>query len=348
MNVTFHNSFLFFLTNGSGSGLREPDCNHYMRFLSQATILTDAASHLDRCSRAWERYTISFPKQGGFNPWRRALAAGAAHRGRRRSSARPVRRRCSAGGSQPSLPQPGAPTPDVSKRTAWRTTSPERSAGRSSATPSTTSTTTPPMAGVGACRGLTSNWWLALVGAAVEGLWLLFAPDSAVLYGMSRGRSARTARRRRAAGPKRKKQLRRSAPATGRSARPSSRQADEIERLCGRRTPRSPRSCSGTSSASSSGSSTAYVELARSTTARFETVPRRRRLRRARARARRFQSQVEQEPHPRRPAARAEETSTCAAPQGAPRPRSRATCAGRARPARPHREHLQACSPTRS
>jgi hypothetical protein len=60
MNVTFHNSFLFFLKNGSGSGLREPDCNHYMIFLSQARILTDAASHIDRCSIAWERYTIQF------------------------------------------------------------------------------------------------------------------------------------------------------------------------------------------------------------------------------------------------------------------------------------------------
>lgn len=37
------------------------------------------------------------------------------------------------------------------------------------------------MGGVAATAALTQNWWLALAGAAVEGLWLMFAPDSKLL-----------------------------------------------------------------------------------------------------------------------------------------------------------------------
>jgi len=37
------------------------------------------------------------------------------------------------------------------------------------------------LAGVGAAALLTGDWWLAVVGAAVEGLWMLFAPDSKLL-----------------------------------------------------------------------------------------------------------------------------------------------------------------------
>jgi hypothetical protein len=37
------------------------------------------------------------------------------------------------------------------------------------------------VAGVAAAAALTQNWWLAVVGGALEGLWVLFAPDSRLL-----------------------------------------------------------------------------------------------------------------------------------------------------------------------
>lgn len=37
------------------------------------------------------------------------------------------------------------------------------------------------LGGVGAVALMTGNWWLALFGAGMEGLWMLFAPDSKVL-----------------------------------------------------------------------------------------------------------------------------------------------------------------------
>jgi hypothetical protein len=37
------------------------------------------------------------------------------------------------------------------------------------------------MAGFASAAALTQNWWLALAGAGVEGLWMLFAPDSRLL-----------------------------------------------------------------------------------------------------------------------------------------------------------------------
>lgn len=37
------------------------------------------------------------------------------------------------------------------------------------------------LAGVATAAALTQNWWLAVVGGAVEGLWMLFAPDSRLL-----------------------------------------------------------------------------------------------------------------------------------------------------------------------
>jgi hypothetical protein len=40
------------------------------------------------------------------------------------------------------------------------------------------------LAGAGAAAALTGNWWLALAGAGVEALWMLFAPDSKLLQKM--------------------------------------------------------------------------------------------------------------------------------------------------------------------
>jgi hypothetical protein len=37
------------------------------------------------------------------------------------------------------------------------------------------------LAGAGAAAAMTGNWWLALAGAGVEALWMLFAPDSKLL-----------------------------------------------------------------------------------------------------------------------------------------------------------------------
>jgi hypothetical protein len=37
------------------------------------------------------------------------------------------------------------------------------------------------LAGAGAAAALTGNWWLAVAGAGVEALWMLFAPDSRLL-----------------------------------------------------------------------------------------------------------------------------------------------------------------------
>jgi hypothetical protein len=37
------------------------------------------------------------------------------------------------------------------------------------------------LGGVAATAALTQNWWLALAGAALEGLWLMFAPDARLL-----------------------------------------------------------------------------------------------------------------------------------------------------------------------
>src|SRR3712207_808735 len=35
--------------------------------------------------------------------------------------------------------------------------------------------------GAGAAAAATGNWWLAIAGAGVEALWMLFAPDSKLL-----------------------------------------------------------------------------------------------------------------------------------------------------------------------
>jgi hypothetical protein len=58
--------------------------------------------------------------------------------------------------------------------------------------------------GAGAAAAATGNWWLAIAGAGMEALWMLFAPDSKLLRKLAwdkrwekraRGRAARRARR---------------------------------------------------------------------------------------------------------------------------------------------------------
>ena len=86
------------------------------------------------------------------------------------------------------------------------------------------------LAGVGAAAALTGNWWLGVVGAAVEGLWILFAPDSTILSKIAwekRWASEEEGRLE----AKRKKQLASLGPADWRRCQAMAAKRDEIERL---------------------------------------------------------------------------------------------------------------------
>jgi hypothetical protein len=87
------------------------------------------------------------------------------------------------------------------------------------------------MGGVGACALLTQNWWLALAGAAVEGLWLMFAPDSRLLSKVAWDRRyADEEHVRRAAVRKREMQI--LSPGSWKKCQGLEKKRLEIERLC--------------------------------------------------------------------------------------------------------------------
>ncbi len=86
------------------------------------------------------------------------------------------------------------------------------------------------LAGVGAAAALTGNWWLGIVGAAVEGLWMLFAPDSKILSKLAWDKhwAAEEGKRMEA---KRKKQLASLGPNDWRRCQAMAQKREEIERL---------------------------------------------------------------------------------------------------------------------
>lgn len=86
------------------------------------------------------------------------------------------------------------------------------------------------LAGVGAAAALTGNWWLGIVGAAFEGLWMLFAPDSKLLSKLAWDKrwAAEEGKRLEA---KRKKQLATLGPADWRRCQAMTAKRDEIHRL---------------------------------------------------------------------------------------------------------------------
>lgn len=86
------------------------------------------------------------------------------------------------------------------------------------------------LAGIGAAAALTGNWWLGVVGAAVEGLWMLFAPDSKLLSKLAWDKrwAAEEGKRLEA---KRKQQLATLGPADWRRCQAMAQKRDEIERL---------------------------------------------------------------------------------------------------------------------
>jgi hypothetical protein len=86
--------------------------------------------------------------------------------------------------------------------------------------------------GVGTAALLTQNWWLALTGLALEGLWMTFAPDSRVL------RKVAWEKRWNAEQQKRKEELRRKqlaslGPGEWRRCQRLEQKRLEIERLVG-------------------------------------------------------------------------------------------------------------------
>jgi hypothetical protein len=84
--------------------------------------------------------------------------------------------------------------------------------------------------GVGAAAALTGNWWLGIVGAAAEGLWMLFAPDSKILSRVAWDKRWGAEEEKRLE-QKRKKQLASLGPADWRRCQAMAAKRDEIQRL---------------------------------------------------------------------------------------------------------------------
>lgn len=84
--------------------------------------------------------------------------------------------------------------------------------------------------GVGAAAALTGNWWLGIVGAAAEGLWMLFAPDSKILSKVAWDKRWADEEEKRLAA-KRKKQLASLGPNDWRRCQAMAAKRDEIQRL---------------------------------------------------------------------------------------------------------------------
>jgi hypothetical protein len=84
--------------------------------------------------------------------------------------------------------------------------------------------------GVGAAAALTGNWWLGIVGGAVEGLWMLFAPDSKLLGKVVWEKRWNAEEEKRQA-QKRKKQLASLGPGDWKRCQAMADKRAEIERL---------------------------------------------------------------------------------------------------------------------
>jgi hypothetical protein len=87
------------------------------------------------------------------------------------------------------------------------------------------------MGGVGAAALLTRNWWLALAGGALEGLWLMFGPDSRLLARLKWDRRwAAEEKARRLA--QRKKDMEILSPGDWKRCQALEQKRLQIERLC--------------------------------------------------------------------------------------------------------------------
>jgi hypothetical protein len=87
------------------------------------------------------------------------------------------------------------------------------------------------LGGVAATAVLTQNWWLGLAGAAVEGLWLMFAPDSRLLGKLVWDqRFAAQEKQRKAA--QRQKEMQILSPGDWKRCHALEKKRLEIERLC--------------------------------------------------------------------------------------------------------------------
>ena len=86
------------------------------------------------------------------------------------------------------------------------------------------------LVGVGAAAALTGNWWLGIVGVAIEGLWMLFAPDSRLL-GKLAWEKRWNAEEEKRLQAKRKKQLASLGPHDWKRCQNMAEKRAEIERL---------------------------------------------------------------------------------------------------------------------